>query len=241
MVPQERRFLRDRGRGAVTVTRMVIGAAAASERHYVSLPRGVLMFRGPPIDDPDLLPRLSAAHRELLETVNGYVAYHGGLHVRGACLSPMWHSLREGWFGANAIHRLFSAVSPDDVPFAQDALGDQFVLRDGCVWKLDAEVGELNSLNMALWDFDAAVRADPDGFLNLEPLRRFQAEGGTLEPGQLLSVMPPFVVKHEGNESYRAISAQDRLNFLSHLAAQLRDVPDGAHLRFHVEPGGPGR
>jgi hypothetical protein len=196
------------------------------------------MFRGPPIDDPDVLPKLSAAHRQLLETVNGYVAYHGGFHVRGACLFPTWHSLREAWSGANAIHRLFPAVSPEDVPFAQDALGDQFVLRDGCVWKLDAEIGELKSLGMPLWDFDAAVRADPDGFLNLAPLRRFQAEGGTLEPGQLLSVVPPFVVKHEGDESYRAMAAQDRLSFLSDLAAQLRDVPDGTQIQFKVEPGG---
>lgn len=198
------------------------------------------MFRGPPIDDPDLLPRLCAAHRQLLETVNGYVAYHGGLHVRGACRSPIWHSLREAWSGPRAIHRLFPAVSPEDVPFGQDALGDQFVLRDGRVWKLAAEIGELMSLDMPLWDFDAAIRADPDGFLNLAPLRRFQAEGGTLEPGQLLSVMPPFVVKHDGaeNYSYRAIPAQDRLNFLCDLAAQLRDVPDGTQIQFKVEPGG---
>jgi hypothetical protein len=194
------------------------------------------MFRGPPIDDPDLLPRLSAAHRQLLESVNGYVAYRGGLHVRGACLSPKWHSLREAWSGPNAIHRLFPAVSPEDVPFAQDALGDQFVLRDGYVWKLDAEINELKSLDMSLWDFDAAVRADPDFFLNLAPLRRFQADGGTLEPGQLLSVMPPFVVKHDGTESRRAIAAQDRLNFLSRLATQLRDIPDGTPIHFLVEP-----
>jgi hypothetical protein len=50
--------------------------------------------------------------------------------------------------------------------------------------------------------------------------------------------MPPFVLKHDGNESYRAISAQDRLNFLSHLAAELRDAPDGTQIQFQVEPGG---
>jgi hypothetical protein len=198
------------------------------------------MFRGPPIDDHALLPSLSATHRQLLETVNGYVAYNGGLHVRGACLSPTWHSLRQAWSGVSAIHRLFPAVSPEDVPFGQDALGDQFVLRDGCVWKLDAEIGELKSLGMPLWDFDAAVRADPDEFLNLAPLRQFQSEGGTLEPGQLLSVMPPLVLKHDGDWNYRAIPAQDRLNFLSYLAAQLRDVPDGTQIQFRVQPGGTG-
>src|SRR5689334_14204820 len=116
------------------------------------------MFRGPPIDDHELLMRLPASLRQLLETNNGYVAYHGGFHVRGACSSPVWHSLRTAWFGIEAIHRLFPAVAEQDVPFGQGALGDQFVLRDGFVWKLDAEIGELNPLTMTLPEFDAAVR-----------------------------------------------------------------------------------
>lgn len=186
------------------------------------------MYCGPPIDDAEILARLPGEYRRLLETVNGYVADRGGWHVRGACGSPAWHSLREAWCGVDAIHRLFPAVAADDIPFGQDALGDQYVLRNGEVWKLDAEVGELNPLQMTLPEFDAAVRADPDEFLALGPLREFQAEGGTLEPGQLLSVYPPFVFKESANGvTYRAVAALDRLRFLSDLARQLRDIPDG--------------
>ena len=46
------------------------------------------MFVGPPIDDAEMLDRLPAEYRDLLTRANGYIAYHGGLHVRGACLSP---------------------------------------------------------------------------------------------------------------------------------------------------------
>jgi hypothetical protein len=187
------------------------------------------MFRGPPIDDNELLTRLPPEYRQLLETVNGYVAYSGGLHVRGACSSPAWHSLRAAWSGVDAIHLLFPARKPEDVPFAQDALGDQFLWRDGYVWKLDAETGELNPLTMTLPEFDEAVRTDPDEFLALGPLRAFQAQGGTLEPGQLLSVMPPFIFKESATGvTYRAVPVQDRLKFLSHLAGSLWDLPDGA-------------
>lgn len=179
---------------------------------------------------------MPAEYRRLLETVNGYVAYHGGLHVRGACSFPAWHSLRSAWCGDDAIHQLFPAVAPEDLPFGQDALGDQFVWREGYVWKLDAEIGELKPLRMSLPEFDAAVRTDPDEFLALGPLREFQTQGGNLEPGQLLSVIPPFVFKESATGvTYRAVTVLDRLKFLSHLARELRDVPDGATV--HLHPG----
>jgi len=196
-------------------------------------PPGVVMYLGPPIDDNEILVRLPVEYRRLLETVNGYVAYHGGLHVRGACTSPTWHSLRAAWNGVDAIHQLFPAVTAEDVPFGEDALGDQFIYRDGYVWKLEAEIGELKPLKMTLAEFDAAVRADPDEFLALGPLREFQDQGGDLEPGQLLSVIPPFVLKESAAAvSYRAVPVLDRLRFLSQLACQLRDVPDGGTVVF---------
>jgi hypothetical protein len=141
------------------------------------------------------------------------------------------------WFGEDALHRQFPEVLPDDVPFAEDALGDQFVLRRGIVWKLAAECGEIASLNLSLPAFDAAVRADPDEFLELGPLHQFLSEGGTLEPGQLLSVVPPFLFNEAaGGVSVRAIPARQRVRFLSRLAREVRDLPNGSSVRFELEP-----
>jgi hypothetical protein len=192
------------------------------------------MYIGPPIDDPEMLERLPAEYGALLSRANGYVAYHGGLHVRGACLAPEWHSLRAAWEGERAVHRLWPAISPSDVPFAEDALGDQFILRDGLVHRLAAETGDLESLDVDLTGFDAAVRTDPVGYLNLAPLEAFRREGGTLRAGELLSVYPPYCVAAEGARSFRAIPALDRLGFLASLAAQLREIPDGTAVRFDI-------
>jgi predicted RNase H-like HicB family nuclease len=196
------------------------------------------MFLGPPITDEEILELLPDLYRELLGRANGYVAYHGGLHVRGACLEPRWHSLRDAWFGDEAIHRLYPAVGEDDVPFAEDALGDQFLIRDGVVYRLLAETGEMECLGMDLHAFDQAARADPAEFLALAPLDRFRAAGGVLLPGQLLNVYPPFVAQAEGiDPSYRAIDSLERRRWLAALAGQLRDVPDGTRVRF--VPGEP--
>jgi hypothetical protein len=195
------------------------------------------MYLGPEIDDFEILRLLPDSYRALLEVANGYVAYNGGLHVRGACFSPEWHSLRAAWRGDEAVHRLFPEVLADDVPFAEDALGDQFVLRQGVVWNLSAETGEIASLRLTLPEFDAAVRADPDGFLALGPLHQFLSEGGKLEPGQLLGAYPPFVFKESADGvMISAEPARERRLFLSDLARQIRDVPDGEEVDLIVKP-----
>jgi hypothetical protein len=193
-------------------------------------------YQGRPVDDPEMLTRLTLPHSELLKQVNGFVAYSGGLHVRGAVREPEWHSLRAVWEGPAALHVLYSAVDAMDVPFGQDALGDQFLLRDGVVYRLVGETGTLQGLDVDLNSFLEQVSADPRGYLNLAPLERFWADGGRLLPGQLLSVYPPFVAKESAaGVSLRAIPAADRVVFLASLARQLRDVPDGARIEFKIE------
>ena len=194
------------------------------------------MYKGPKIDDQAILELLPLDFRDFLLRCNGYVAFHGGLHIRGACLNPTWHSLRYWWLGGEALHRLFSAVDEDDVPFGEDALGDQYVLRGGVVHRLSAESGELASLGTDLRGFDNQVRNDPVGYLSLGPLEEFRASGGKLMPGQLLNVYPPFVMKESANGvSYRAVPTEERIRFLADLAAQVRGVPEGTKVRFRVE------
>jgi hypothetical protein len=151
-----------------------------------------------PIDDPDLLDRLPTPCRTLLLQVNGYVAYQGGLHVRVACRAPDWHSLRNAWHGPDSLQALYPVLTDGDIPFAEDALGDQYLVRDGEVIRLDAETATIHSLEVDVAGFDAAVRADPTGFLSLQPLRLFRANGGTLLLGQLLS---PFAAPLGGRRS----------------------------------------
>jgi hypothetical protein len=196
---------------------------------------GHLLYVGPSLDDIEILPRLPASYTRLLASRNGFIAFDGGLHIRGACLEPPWHSLRSAWEGPDALHQLFSEIGPDDVPFGQDALGDQFILRVGVVHRLSAESDELTSLNLDLDAFLAAAAADPIGFLALQPLLHFQAQGGRLTPGQLLSVYPPFVFKESGGDaSLRAIPALERLRFLAQLARHVREAPDGTKISFKI-------
>lgn len=192
-------------------------------------------FVGPPIDDGEILAKLPANLAGLLQQSNGFIQFDGGLHVRGACQHPSWHSLRDAWSGTNAFHSLYPAVRREDIPFAEDCLGDQFLLRDRRVLRLLAETGEVHALGLSLTEFFHAVQADPIAFLSLEPLLLFQRDGSELEPGQLLAAYPPFCTKQAAQGVHlAAISAKERRRFLADFAAQIRDVPDGGKIAFNL-------
>jgi len=196
-----------------------------------------LGFTGPPIDDADILDKLPAELVALLRERNGVVVLSGGFHLRGACTTPGWHSLRAAMEGPMALHRLFPEVKPTDVPFAEEACGDQFLLRDGVVHRLAAETGDIGSLELPLLPFLERVRDDGVATLNLEPLLAFLEAGHHLEPGQLLSVFPPFILTaSEGGVTLKAVPAVERLLFLADLARQLHDLPDGAEITFKTVP-----
>jgi hypothetical protein len=192
-------------------------------------------YTGPALDDPELLDQLPKGLVALLQQTNGYIQHGGGVHVRGACSAPAWHSLREAWLGAHAFHRLYPDMKPEDVPFAEDCLGDQFFLRAGEVWRLFAETGEVESLEVSFKEFMAEAANDPVESLGLEPLLQFQKDGGKLEPGQLLAAYPPFCTEEaEDGVTVSAMSSEERHRFLAEFAAKLRDLPDGEQLDIQV-------
>lgn len=179
-------------------------------------------FKGPTIDDVEILDRVPVELQRFLQAVNGLIAYGGGLHIRGACSEPQWHSIRAAWEGPQAFHRCYPDVEPDDVPFAEDAVGDQWLLRDAGVLRLTAETGDTEDLEMTLAQFLAAVEATPIDTLALQPLMRFQAEGGQLQPGELLNVYPPFCTAEAAQGVHlAAVPTDERLRFLSQLAREM--------------------
>ena len=193
-------------------------------------------YVGPPIDDPEQLARLPEAFASLLRQKNGFIWFRGGLHVRGACMSPSWHSLHAATVGVVAFHQLYWDVRPSDIPFAEDCMGDQFLLRDAEVLRLAAETGKVASLGIGAGDFLAQVEENPIDLLQMQPLFRFENDGGRLAPGELLAAYPPFFAQQAGEGvSLRAISADERRRFLADIANQIRNLPDGSTIRFEVK------
>jgi hypothetical protein len=196
-----------------------------------------ITYQGPAIDDEALLTLLPADLAKLLRELNGWIQFRGGLHVRGACREPTWHSLRAAWLGKQAFSRLYPGiVAPEEIPFAEDCAGDQFLLHDGEVTRLLAETGEREPLEVDLAGFLASVEEDPLENLGLAPLLQLEAEGGGLKPGELLAAYPPFVAQ-ESSEGVvlKAVPAAERQAFLAELAASLSEETDESDREFEDE------
>ena len=194
-----------------------------------------LTYRGAALDDVDILDRLPMDLQQLLAQRNGFVAFRGGLHVRGACVEPRWHSLRAAMEGPESFATRFRTVKKDDVPFAQDVFGDQFLLRDRKVFKLDSYADQIEPVAEDLVDLFAKVQADPIALLSLGHLAQFEGSGETLRPGEMLMEWPPFVVSgSEKGVSLRRIPALERLEYLADIARQLRGVADGTKVEFKI-------
>jgi hypothetical protein len=194
-----------------------------------------ITYKGPLIMNVDLLNKLPSEMREFLSEANGFIAYGGGLHIRGICDSPDWHSLERVWTGDDALSSLFTAVLPSDIPFGQDCMGDQFLLRDGEVHRLWAECGELVNMKMDFKNFLEEAQENPDTLLGMNPLKQLAIEGKKLEPGQSIDAYPPFVFKESGRGvDLTPMPSLERLRFLSSLTKQLANAPDGTEVELKV-------
>jgi hypothetical protein len=166
---------------------------------------------------------------EIIEPTGGFILHNGAIHFRGCTFEPGWNSLRPIYHGNHSLKTLYPAVDVDDVPFAQDQLGDQYLLRGVEVMHLDAETGEVKRFARCLTEFMDGIQADIEDYLNVSLSHR-------LLPGQGLHAHPPFCVKESagGASSLRAVPITELIHFHADLARQIADVPDGGKMQFQI-------
>lgn len=192
-----------------------------------------IIYTGGELTDLVTFARLPSYLQAFLREQNGVVAYFGGLHIRGCVTDPTWHSLAEAWQGLHAFWRVYDTVQEADIPFAQDCVGNQFLLRGDAVLFLDTETGELADLEVDFKHFLFGAEKFPLDALGMEPLRSFQQSGGVLQPGQLLSLYPPVCVATEKQApTIKPKTVAARLQWLADFYRQIKDLPSGQRIRF---------
>ncbi|UOG76602.1 SMI1/KNR4 family protein [Hymenobacter tibetensis] len=196
-----------------------------------------ILYTGGELTDVVTFARLPVYLQTFLREQNGVVAYFGGLHLRGCVTTPAWHSLEVAWQGPTAFWRTYDEVLESDIPFAQDCVGNQFLLRGDAVLLLDTETGELADLEVDFKHFLFGVEKYPLDALGMEPLRGFQQQGGVLQPGQLLSVFPPLCIAINNGKvpELKAATVSERLAWLAGFYQKIKDLPDGQTIRLTGE------
>lgn len=113
-----------------------------------------ITYKGPEFEEGStIISKLPENLVSLLKQINGFVQYGGGLHVRGVCKEPEWHSIESIIKGPLSLHNAYPSINESDVPFAEDCVGDQYLMRDRKIIKLFSETGEIEELGCGLASF----------------------------------------------------------------------------------------
>jgi hypothetical protein len=201
----------------------------------VSMQLDNITYVGPGFETENpILSKLPDNLVKLLQQVNGFIQFHGGLHVRGVCTQPQWHSISYVMKGKYALHKFYKAINTSDVPFAQDCVADQFILREKRIYRLYSETGEIEFCCNSLSEFFDLIQQSPVEFLRMQPLLQYQQNGGVLQPGQVLHVYPPFCTEQSKlGVSLRAVSIQEALAYLTKLSKSIASLKDGQDLEIY--------
>ncbi|WAC18698.1 hypothetical protein OVA24_15825 [Luteolibacter sp. SL250] len=191
-------------------------------------PNGITWEAGGSTDETSLRS-LPDELRKIIEPTGGFILHHGAIHFRGCTAAPDWNSLRLASWGGQSLSHLYPAVDVDDIPFAQDQFGDQYLLRGNEVMLLDAETGVVRKFARCLTEFMDGIEADIEGYLNVGLEHH-------LQPGQGFLAYPPFCVKESegGASSFKAVPMDELIRFHADLARQIADLPDGGTLEFEM-------
>ena len=192
-------------------------------------------YQNETIEDRDTFNLLPNELKEFIFKCNGLVALNGGIQFKGCVNLPKWISLYETWKGKLKLYNVYEAVESTDIPIAQDAFGDQYLYRNGNIFKLNSESGELESLNCTLKQFIKNIETDAIDYLSLQQIFELKDMGIELKNGELMNVYPPFIFKSESERSYKPVPAIEQISFLQNLYIQTKDLEDGQSMNIEIK------
>ena len=173
---------------------------------------------------------------ELLMARNGFYSFGSALLVR-----PLRNRSEplgiEEWNAEGLWKHEYEGRLDSLLCFAEDVFGSQFALSEDAIVLVDPETGECEQIGRSLEEWASAILQDAD-YRTGQPLaREWEMKNGRLSPGYRLLPKVPFVTggKFVVDNLYAGADVEG-MQFRGSIARQIRDVPDGGHVTFEVEP-----
>jgi hypothetical protein len=176
-----------------------------------------ISYSGPEIDDFETFDLLPDYLKDFFLKKNGFIIRTGIFHIRGCVKEPKWHSLKEIWLGENKLSNLFQSINKNDIPIAQNCLGDQFFLRHNIIHLLKSEYDEVENLKIDFIQFIEEMNELAPEEIDVRKMQNI-----ILEPGQLINSDPPLALKSPIGYSFKAIDAIEQIKNLSKLSRLLK-------------------
>ncbi|MFE9253185.1 SMI1/KNR4 family protein [Streptomyces sp. NPDC007088] len=172
----------------------------------------------------------------LLTRTNGFFAFDAGVQVFRAGEEGLGPDLLE-WNGEESWKPAYGGLADGFFCFGQDILGTQFAIVGGTtVVAVDPETAQAAAIGPSLEDWSAWLLADPAVHATANLAYAWQERNGPLEADQRLLPLRFFVTG--GGYDFDNLVARDAaqaMRIRGPVAQQVRDLPDGARIRLHVE------
>ena len=142
----------------------------------------------------------------------------------------------EEWNARDCWVSCYQGLADGCVFFAEDVFGGQFCLADEGVYSFDPETGERNFISQTLDQWAEAILDDYEVLTGFPLAHEWQALNGAIPSGKRLLPKLPFVVGGEFrlDNLYLGESVKG-MRFRAEMACQIRDMPDGAEIKFVFE------
>lgn len=172
---------------------------------------------------------------EVLRKRNGTYLFHSALHILSAQTSPNGLGLDE-WNADKGWRSEYGDLADGCLFFAEDLFGSQFCIKSDAIWSFDAETAEMQFIGKS---FDAWAKEILIDYrvLTGQPLAlAWQESHGALPAGKRLVPKVPFVCGGAFESSNLILMDAERgMRLRGQLASQIRDLPDGAKIRYLIE------
>jgi hypothetical protein len=166
---------------------------------------------------------------------NGFYALSSALLVRPLGGDVTGVRSIATWNEPTLWRSAYDDLAADGWCFAEDAFGGQFSLHDDGVFAFDPETGARDRLADDLVGWAEALLDDAEVLTGYPLAHEWQVRHGPLPVGQRLVPTVPFVLGGSFDvDNLHALDEVQGMRLRGELAVQLRDLPDGATVRYGV-------
>lgn len=165
---------------------------------------------------------------------NGFYALESALHVFPTHSNPQEIGL-DDW-NENALWRnAYNGLADGCLFFAEDVFGGQFCIKDNKVYTFEPETGVLDYLADGIEGWAKAIISDYEVLTGYPLAHQWQKQHGQLPSRKRLLPKMPFVAggEFEPDNLYLA-DAVEGMRFRADIANQIKDLPDGAQIKFNI-------
>jgi hypothetical protein len=142
----------------------------------------------------------------------------------------------QSWNTVGTWKYAYGGVLDNIMFFAEDIFGDQFGISDDAVVLFRSETGEIEPLAASLEEWASQVLVDFENLTGYRVAHEWQLAHGPIGRGMRLTGKQPFVLGggHDLANLYEADSVT-LMRLRGDIYRQIRDLPDGAHVKLRVE------